>query len=209
MTDKALPCVQTFINMADEGHVISKLQVAKTTLHADNATLHTYGTSRDHNKLVGQQISLPSRCSLSLGFVQVESHNASTLLDITTGVLDELSAVYCWKDEDKEKDAVFSELLKSISSLMSDRVICWTMSSLAVDEKPSQWMARFWRAWDEWDHRDVERWALLRHLPSSLRPTLELPTPQLSMDELLQNADTYMSRCPPRLFQPSRKCEPN
>ena len=112
MTDKELPCVQTFINMADEGHVISKLQVAETTLHADNAILHTDGTSRDHNKLVGQQISLPSGCSLSLGFVQVESNNASTLLDITTGVLDELSAVYCWK-----KDAVFSELLKSISNV--------------------------------------------------------------------------------------------
>ena len=139
LTDKELPCVQTIINMADEGHVISKLQVAEMTLHADNATLHTDGTSRDHNKLVGQQISLPSGCSLSLGFVQVESENASTLLDITTGVLDELSAVYCWKDEDKEKDAVFSELLKSITSLMSDRAaVMKSFNSKLLDYKQAQ-----------------------------------------------------------------------
>ena len=121
MTEKELLCVQTVINMADEGHVISKLQVAETTMHADNATLHTDGTSRDHNKLVGQQISLPSGCSLSLGFVQVESENASTLLDMTTGVLEELSVVYWWKDEDREKDTVFCELVKSITSLKSDK----------------------------------------------------------------------------------------
>ena len=109
------------------------------TLHADNATLHTDGTSRDHNKLVGQQICLPSGCSLSLGFVQVESENASTLLEITTGVLNELSAVYCWKDEDKEKDAAFSELLKSISSLMSDRAaVMKSFNSKLLDYKQAQ-----------------------------------------------------------------------
>ena len=36
--------------------------------------------------------------------------------------------------------------------------------------------------------RYVERWALLRHLLPSLRTTLELPTPQLPIDELLQKA---------------------
>ena len=71
-----------------------------------------------------------------------------------------------------------------------------SMNGLAVDEKPSQWMARFRHAGGEWDREDVERWALLRHLPSSLRTTLELPTPQLSMDELLQKADTLYVTLP-------------
>ena len=68
----------------------------------------------------------------------------------------------------------------------------------AADEKPSQWMARFRHAGGEWDREDVERWALLRHLPSSLRTTLELelPTPQLSMDELLQKADALYVTLP-------------
>ena len=65
-----------------------------------------------------------------------------------------------------------------------------------VDEKPSQWMARFRHAGGEWDRGDVERWDLLRHLPPSLRTTLELPTPQLSMDELLQKADTLYVTLP-------------
>ena len=48
----------------------------------------------------------------------------------------------------------------------------------------------------EWDRGDVERWALLRNVPPSLRTTLELPTPQLSMDELLQKAHTLYVTLP-------------
>ena len=48
----------------------------------------------------------------------------------------------------------------------------------------------------EWDRGDVERWALLRHLFPSVRTTRELPTPQLSMDELLQKTDTLYVTLP-------------
>ena len=68
-----------------------------------------------------------------------------------------------------------------------------SMSGLEVDKKSSQWVARFRHARVEWDRGDVERWALLRHLPPSLRTTLELPTSQLSMDEL---ADTLYVTMP-------------
>ena len=61
LSDADLPCVQTVLNMADEGHfILSKLQIAETVLESKDATLHTDGTTRDHNKIVGQQISLPS-----------------------------------------------------------------------------------------------------------------------------------------------------
>ena len=109
-------------------------------------------------------------------------------------------------------DAAMSLLIKRYELTVHQRLTrALSMSGLEVDEKPSQWMARFRHAGGEWDRGDVERWALLRHLPPSLRTTLELPTPQLSMDELLQKADTLhcMSRCPPRLFPPSRKYQPN
>ena len=41
----------------------------------------------------------------------------------------------------------------------------------------------------EWDREDVERLALTRHLPTALRTALEVPTPQLTINELLNKAD--------------------
>ena len=94
-------------------------------------------------------------------------------------------------------DAAMSLFVKRYELTVHQRLTrALSMSGLAADEKPSQWMARFRHAGGEWDREDVERWALLRHLPSSLRTTLELPTPQLSMDELLQKADALYVTLP-------------
>ena len=65
----------------------------------------------------------------------------------------------------------------------------FAIGGVDVNEKPSQWMARFRHASGDWTRYDVERWALLRRLPSSLRTTLEMPSPPLSMAELLRKAD--------------------
>ena len=94
-------------------------------------------------------------------------------------------------------DAAMSLFVKLYELTVHQRITrAMSMNGLAVDEKPSQWMARFRHTGGEWDREDVERWALLRHLLSSLRTTLELPTPQLSMDELLQKADTLYVTLP-------------
>ena len=94
-------------------------------------------------------------------------------------------------------DAAMSLFIKQYELTVHQRLTrALSMSGLDVGEKPSQWMARFRHAGGEWDRGDVERWALLRHLPPSLRTTLELPTPQLSMDELLQKADTLYVTLP-------------
>ena len=94
-------------------------------------------------------------------------------------------------------DAAMSLFVKRYELTVHQRLTrALSMSGLAADEKPSQWMARFRHAGGEWDREDVERWALLRHLPSSLRTTLELLTPQLSMDELLQKADALYVTLP-------------
>ena len=94
-------------------------------------------------------------------------------------------------------DAAMSLFIKQYELTVHQRLTrALSMSGLEVGEKPSQWMARFRHAGGEWDRGDVERWALLRHLPPSLRTTLELPTPQLSMDELLQKADTLYVTLP-------------
>ena len=65
----------------------------------------------------------------------------------------------------------------------------FAIGGVDVNEKPSQWMARFRHASGDWTRDDVERWALLRRLPSSLRTTLETPSPPLHMAELLRKAD--------------------
>ena len=58
-TEKDLPYFKTALNMADEGHMLSKMQVeeAISTQHFD---LHMDGTSQDHCKFVGQQFTLES-----------------------------------------------------------------------------------------------------------------------------------------------------
>ena len=65
----------------------------------------------------------------------------------------------------------------------------FAIGGVDVNEKPSQSMARFRHASGDWTRDDVERWALLRCMPSSLRPTLDMPTPPLHMAELLRQAD--------------------
>ena len=71
------------------------------------------------------------------------------------------------------------------------------MGGIEAEEKPSQWMACFRHTGGEWNREDVERWALLRRLPPSLHTTLQLPTPQLSIEELLVKADALTPRCLP------------
>ena len=70
------------------------------------------------------------------------------------------------------------------------------MGGIDTDEKPSQWIARFRHTGGDWNREDIERWALMRRLPPSLRTTLELPTPQLSMDALLVKADSLYATLP-------------
>ena len=70
------------------------------------------------------------------------------------------------------------------------RLTCaFAIGGVDVNEKPSQWMAQFRHSSGDWTRDDVERWALLRRLPSSLRTTLEMLSPPLHMMELLRKAD--------------------
>ena len=63
------------------------------------------------------------------------------------------------------------------------------MGGLQNEDKSSQWMARFRHIGSDWNRDDVARWSLFRQVPSSLRTALEVPTPQLSMTDLLKKAD--------------------
>ena len=117
--DKDLPCLQTAVNIADEGHVLAKIQATEQMLTAANYTLHADGTGRNGQKIVAHQISLDNGSTLSLGFTTVATENADTLLDVTVQLLRELTDVYCTDDADKEE--TFKALLSKMTSLMSDR----------------------------------------------------------------------------------------
>ena len=120
--DSDLPCLQTAINIADEGQVLAKIQATEAILSASNCTIHTDGTSRDTKKIVGQQITLNTGETLSLGFTPVASEDATTLLEMTTSQLQEMGDLYCdAMDDDKEQ--IFKELLKKTYQL-HDRPCC-------------------------------------------------------------------------------------
>ena len=70
------------------------------------------------------------------------------------------------------------------------------MGGIQGDEKPSQWMARFRHVGGEWDREDIDRWVRFRQLPTKLRTALEVPTPQPTMDELLNKADGSFATLP-------------
>lgn len=88
--------------MADEGHVVSKVQAAEAVLESERFTLHTDRTYHD-------QITLDNgvAMTMSLGFRQVAVQDSSTLLEITIELLEELGDIY--REAHEENDMTSSE----------------------------------------------------------------------------------------------------
>lgn len=116
-----LPCTQTVINVADEGHVLTKYEAGEKMLQAENYTVHSDGTSRNGDKIVGHQVTLDNGTTLSLGFSTVATEDAQTLLDTAVQLLQEISDIYCCDNDDADHDEVFNQLISKLSSTMSDR----------------------------------------------------------------------------------------
>ena len=111
----SLPSERTVIRYADQAHILAKMPVAETVLVA-NFDLHVAGTSRDHKKYVGQQVTT-SAGSLACGFTPVAVENAATLVETKLNLLQELSEVY----SDEEREQNFLRILGNLSGVMSDR----------------------------------------------------------------------------------------
>ena len=130
LSDKDLLCKQTSLNIADEGQVLCQIQAAEKLLSTENSTLHTDGSSRDHTKYVGQQITLDTGETLSFGFTTVAMEDAATLLECTIQQLQEMTDLYC-EYTDSDIHATFLEILSKLTSFMSDRAS--TMKKFDVD----------------------------------------------------------------------------
>ncbi|KAK7105611.1 uncharacterized protein [Littorina saxatilis] len=111
--DKDVPSERTSLRFADQGHYLAKYHVAETVLDSDNFDIHFDGTTRDHRKYVGQQVTT-SAGSLSCGFTEVATEDAKTLVDVTVSLLQEVAQVY-------DKERCFKAALQKCSGLMSDR----------------------------------------------------------------------------------------
>ena len=116
IADKDVPSERTSLRFADQGHFLAKFQIAEAMVEEEHFDLHIDGTTRDHRKYVGQQITSSSG-SLCCGFDEVAAEDSKTLVDITIGLLQEVTEVF---DED-EKDQHFRTALQHLSGLMSDR----------------------------------------------------------------------------------------
>ena len=115
---KDLPSQQTLRDITDEVHVLSKVLTPEKLQHS-RYILHLDGTSRDKQKIVGHQVTLENgdTLSLGLGFIDVATEDAATLLDVTTAILRELGEVYA----PEAQESVFKEILSKLTGTMTDR----------------------------------------------------------------------------------------
>ena len=116
-----LPCLQTAINVADEGHILTKYQATEKMLEADNFTLHTDGTSRNGQKIVGHQISMDSGGILSLGLTTVATEDSATLLDITVQLLQVIHDICCIDKSEEDRNQIVQSLLSKLTTVKTDR----------------------------------------------------------------------------------------
>ena len=70
------PSEQTALWMSD--CALAKSQVGDAHVHSKGYDLHSDGTDRDHNKVVGHQVTTKGQDILSIGFVGVQTENTDT-----------------------------------------------------------------------------------------------------------------------------------
>ena len=87
-----LPSKTTALRFADIGHALTKIQIFNE-ITSQRFDLHLDGTSRDHKKVVGHQVTLQDRRQLSLGFTPVDREDSKTLVDVTMNLFYEIASV--------------------------------------------------------------------------------------------------------------------
>ena len=91
-------------------HVASKLEGCGAY------DLHSDGTTKDHRKYVGHQVTLDSGESMSLGFTMVATEDSQTLLAIACNLFQELADIY-----ENNAEQHYKTMLANMVGLMSDR----------------------------------------------------------------------------------------
>ena len=121
-----LPSERSALRFADTGHFLANLHVSKQ-ISSQKWDLHSDGTSKDHTKYMGHQVTLADGKSLSLGFRTLHAENTNTLLDMAMDLLHDLSEIYdsyfhCEVDKASQQvGSQFRVILQNMVGLMSDR----------------------------------------------------------------------------------------
>lgn len=92
---KGLPCTSSVLNMADEGHHVAKQQIADKILSSKHFTLSSDGTSRQKQHYMERHITLDDGTMLNLGFSEIASDDAKSMLEHAIEILDEITHVHC------------------------------------------------------------------------------------------------------------------
>ena len=90
---KDLPSERSALRFADRGHCLAKYQLAEA-MSSTRFDIYTDGTTKDHQKYIGHQVTLESGETLSCGFTGVCKEDTQTLLDVALNLLTELSDVF-------------------------------------------------------------------------------------------------------------------
>ena len=113
-----LPSKSTCLRFADIGHVLSKLQIQEE-LKKQLFDLHVDGTSKDHRKLVGHQVTLESGRQMALGFTSVDREDTTTLITITMNLMQEIASIGSESKEDAED--ILKDIFRHMVATMTDR----------------------------------------------------------------------------------------
>lgn len=113
-----LPGIQTTLNVADEGQVLSHCQAAENIFQANHTTVYFDGTSRGDHKIIAHQVTLDYETTLGLSTASKKV--ASTLLETTVKLLEEICNFYISKPGAEAGDLLKQHLSK-ITSITTDR----------------------------------------------------------------------------------------
>ena len=109
-----LPSERTALRFADQGHVLAKIQLGDEMNKAEGWDLHSDGTTKDHRKYMGHQVTLNNGKTLSAGFIAVETEDTTTLLDVATGILKEVADIYSGDPENDDSEKKYKSMLENM-----------------------------------------------------------------------------------------------
>ena len=118
---KDLPSTSSALTMMREGNHVAKCQVVDEIKKTDRFTFASDGTSRQKLHYMERHIVLNERKALSLGFSNIASDDANSMLHQTQETLDGIVEAYGCDKGDEEKTTTFKECISKMDCLMSDR----------------------------------------------------------------------------------------
>ena len=95
---EGLPCTSSVLNFADEGHYVAKFNIGEKLLDSEHFTFGSDATSRAKVHYMERHVTLDDGTILSLGFTEIASDDAKSMLEQAIDILEEIVHIYCDSD---------------------------------------------------------------------------------------------------------------